>query len=340
MVGFFRLILLFFFAVLLPEMATANVRQLDDCKRPVISVDTWFGKKWSFNADLVSTAFGIFSAASFDAYMDDGPLFLPTDKLGRIGWQRLHWNSGNYRFNGRLTGLQFDTYYKAARNCTFVIVAVRGTDGPSIRDGFSNAYPVTRFLPLIPNQYSEIRRQFAKVRKFAEAKFGRGKITYVATGHSLGGGLAIQLAKCFDRVSAVVFDASPVEGDSACPADRTTVVEIYDKDEILSRLRAFMGKSRLLHVNTANLATYGINPYELKGRKPITQHGIGGMTLALLRAPLDCMTSKGAACEVRDAFESQPYAYQHILLCDVYAKHARRIKEFEKVCTAPRPGTL
>lgn len=316
----------------------ANVRQLDNCKHPVIPVDDWYGGKWNFNADLVATAFGVFAAASFDAYMDyENQLsFLPAGTLERIGWQRLNWNGGSHRFNDQLTGLIFDTYYKKTRSCTFVIVAVRGTDGPSIRDAFSNAYLVTRVF-LVPNQYRVIKNQFAEVRAFAEKAFGHGKVAYVATGHSLGGGLSIQLAKCFDRVSAVVFDTSFVEGDSSCRGfDRTVVVEVYEKHEILSRLRALAGKSRALHVNDANRATYGKNPYELRGGRPITQHGIIGMALSLLRAPLDCMAAK-KPCNIKPAYNAQRYAYQHILLCDTYAKQTGRTAAFKDVCSAPRP---
>lgn len=338
MVRFLKILILAIFTIVLPGTAVANIRQLESCKRPVIPVDDWYEGKWNFNANLVSTAYGAFAAASFDAYMDyeNQVSFLPADKLGRIGWHRLPWNAGSHRFNDGLTGLVFDTYYKKTRRCTFVIVAVRGTDGLSLRDAFSNAYLVTRVLP-VPNQYRAIKTQFANVRAFAEKTFGHRKVVYVATGHSLGGGLSIQLAKCFDRVSAVVFDSSFVEGDRSCRGSAgTTVVEIYDKHEILSRLRAFMGRSRASHVNNANLATYGINPYELKGGRPIAQHGIIGMTLALLRAPLYCM-ARDAKCEIRGAYKDQRYAYQHILLCDIYAKHTGRIAAYSNVCAAPRP---
>jgi hypothetical protein len=338
MVRFLKILILAIFTIALPDIATANIRQLESCKRPVIPVDDWYEGKWDFNANLVSTAYGMFAAASFDAYMDyeNQVSFLPADKLRRIGWHRLPWNAGSHRFNDGLTGLVFDTYYKKTRRCTFVIVAVRGTDGPSLRDAFSNAYLITRALP-VPNQYRVIKTQFAKVRAFAEKTFGRGKVVYVATGHSLGGGLSIQLAKCFDRVSAVVFDSSFVEGDRSCRGSaETTVVEVYDKHEILSRLRSFMGKSRALHVNNANLATYGINPYELKGGRPITQHGILGMALGLLRAPLDCM-ARNAACEIKTDYNDQRYAYQHILLCDIYARRTGQIAAYRDVCAAPRP---
>ncbi|MCT7663775.1 hypothetical protein [Shinella kummerowiae] len=338
MVRFLEIIILAIVILVLPGIAAANLRQLESCKRPIIPVDDVYDGKWGFNANLVATAFGPFAAASFDAYMDyEKQLsFLPADKLKRIGWHRLHWNAGSHRFNDGLTGLVFDTYYKTTRRCTFVIVAVRGTDGPSLRDAFSNAYLITRALP-VPNQYRAIKTQFANVRAFAEKTFGRGKVVYVATGHSLGGGLSIQLAKCFDRVSAVVFDSSFVEGDRACRGFAgTTVVEIYDKHEILSRLRAFMGKSRASHVNNANLATYGINPYELKGGRPIAQHGIIGMALGLLRAPLDCM-AKNAKCEIKAAYNDQRYAYQHILLCDIYARRTGQVIAYRDVCVAPRP---
>lgn len=338
MVRFLEILILAIVIIVLPGIAAANIRQLESCKRPIIPVDGVYDGKWGFNANLVATAFGPFATASFDAYMDyEKQLsFLPADKLKRIGWQRLHWNAGSHRFNDGLTGLVFDTYYKKTRRCTFVIVAVRGTDGPSLRDAFSNAYLITRALP-VPNQYRAIKTQFANVRAFAEKTFGRGKVVYVATGHSLGGGLSIQLAKCFDRVSAVVFDSSFVEGDRSCRGFAgTTVVEIYDKHEILSRLRAFMGKSRASHVNNANLATYGINPYELKGGRPIAQHGIIGMALGLLRAPLDCM-AKNAKCEIKAAYNDQRYAYQHILLCDIYARRTGQVIAYRDVCVAPRP---
>ncbi|WP_454746283.1 hypothetical protein [Ciceribacter selenitireducens] len=330
----------------LPTIAWAEQKfsVLEDCGSPVSTVDEFFSsvtdekavKKWNFNAVNVSLAYGLFAAASADSYASDTSsyLYLPEETLRRVNLNRLHGiKNGSSRFDGKLTGLSFDAYYREARDCVFVIVSIRGTEN-SVRDWYSNLSWITNVL-LLPNQYREIDEQFAALRKYAEAKFFPRKITYIATGHSLGGGLANHLAKCFDDVSAVTFNSSFVHNSFYCRPRATTIVEIYDREEILSYARHLAGASQSKHVNTLHFATYGINPYEEKKNKRIKQHSMEGMALAMLRAPIECEMKKKLNCGTSRKLARDNLKISRIILCENFNKRLIREQgkyDFADVC--------
>src|SRR4051794_17343986 len=54
--------------------------------------------------------------------------------------------------------------------------------------------------------YDTARSEFRAIRAFVKERLGERDVSYITTGHSLGGGIAQHIAYGFPCVSAVVFD--------------------------------------------------------------------------------------------------------------------------------------
>ncbi|MEX3846244.1 lipase family protein [Paraburkholderia sp. BR10882] len=139
-----------------------------------------------------------------------------------------------------------------------VIVAFGGTAASSMDDWKANL----RWLlaPLHPtDEYSVLTDTFVPTfitefnRRVAEPQWAWLKRAHViATGHSLGGGLAQRFAYSLSAKSGVpavkvvyAFDPSPVSGKRSAPdfaeqADGLTIYRIYNRGEILASLRSLL----------------------------------------------------------------------------------------------------
>ncbi len=322
--------------------ANDGLSSLQDCNRPLIPVDEHLDKKWNFNAANVSLAYGIFAAASADSYEKrvEDLKYIPEGSLNEFGWERLEWQPRTtaYRYSNRLTGLSFDTYHKEIDDCVFVILAIRGTNFESASDWYSNFSWLTSALPL-PNQYRDISARFREIKNFSKIKFGKKPIKYITTGHSLGGGLAIHIAKCFDEVSAIVFNTSFVHNAIFCKKRDNVIIEIYDEEEVLSAVRVLAGRSRQKHVNDDKLSTYGINPVESENRAPIDQHSITKMALGMLRMPLECLSDK-YQCAMSKRLMKTKLVETRAILCDNFDVNTNHIYDFKEVCWPSKAAGL
>lgn len=161
-------------------------------------------------------------------------------------------------------GLMLHIWQRKLDNQTFVAVAFRGTSG----DGdwvHANSWWFTRFFNS-DNQYSRARAHMQKIIETfdqrATAK-GERKPRFVATGHSLGGGLAQHALYAFpNRVEqAIVFDPTSVTGFAdvsreqqaqgcACTTAELAslgvdhgaearILRVYETTEVLVNLRIF-----------------------------------------------------------------------------------------------------
>jgi hypothetical protein len=107
------------------------------------------------------------------------------------------------------TNLIVDHYVWDKGDRILVLVAFRGTYPVDtyhfVRDWLSNASWFFRWLP-VADHYDDARRAFEKIRAevLAEAK-GR-PVNFVATGHSLGGGLAMHIASNYHHYPYDVFN--------------------------------------------------------------------------------------------------------------------------------------
>ncbi|EJJ30543.1 lipase family protein [Rhizobium sp. CF142] len=288
------------------------------CKGEVIRpVDYRYdGKKLNYNRELVSAAYGIFAAANVDAYADNanGIVFDIGKKSLGLGWYDFDFNPQSWRenrYSDNLTGLSFDVYYRPMAGCTVILMAIRGTDFTSFGDWYSNFSWFTQAIPL-PNQYRKIKAQFKELQKRVNERFGRD-VRFIVTGHSLGGGLALHVATCFDGVSAVVFDPSPVV--HSCGKTPPVVVEASEDYEILSKLRRLANRKLDSKENQLSFSRYKVNIIELGKGDGVAQHAMINLAAGMLRMPLNCRTQSEYPCEISDGFVRQTQDYSYKLYC-------------------------
>src|SRR5262249_23814172 len=93
------------------------------------------------------------------------------------------------------------------------------------------------------DHYNDARRAFEQIRADALKQANGRPVTFVLTGHSLGGGLAMHIAFGFPCVSAVVFNASPVVNRHLYqePFDGTTILNVVQTCEALGFARHLTG---------------------------------------------------------------------------------------------------
>ncbi|NKB64906.1 MAG: hypothetical protein GKR95_23260 [Gammaproteobacteria bacterium] len=130
-------------------------------------------------------------------------------------------------------------------NSVEVAIVFAGTDRR--RDMWSNLHWGTRFWPFGWNQY-QLARTIGSVVENEVCKEFDKDVKFVAAGHSLGGGLAQQLAYASKNIKTVyALNSTPVTGFYDVPRETREknvkgmrVYRIHERGEILGYLRSFM----------------------------------------------------------------------------------------------------
>jgi hypothetical protein len=133
-------------------------------------------------------------------------------------------------------GLQYNVWRR--KDCSEAVIAFRGTDSHEIGDWITNL----RWLQVrdVFDQYDQVQREVVKVVERLRRSKCRPN-TIIATGHSLGGGLAQHAAYTGGIDYVYAFDPSPVTALFGVPflkrqqsVERLGVDRIYESGEILS----------------------------------------------------------------------------------------------------------
>lgn len=188
----------------------------------------------------------------------DDPIPLP-------GWTRWdNFPSSKLHKEAQDVGLYVEVWEKES-SPPLIAVVIRGTEFTSWRDWVSNFRWFFRIIPFYPDQYSVVADKVGveflqELKKKVQNDIDRyNSVKLVATGHSLGGGLAQNLAyslpletlpdgKLMPRVTSVyAFDPSPVTGWFSVKkhiretnATGLHIDRVFEHGEILAYLRLIM----------------------------------------------------------------------------------------------------
>lgn len=167
---------------------------------------------------------------------------------------------------------------------------------------------MTRWLPF-SNAYDSAREKIPAVIKQAEKDAGARTVRFVATGHSLGGGLAQHVAYMFSCFSAVTFDSSCVINPAGSKFE-PKVVNVYETGDELTRFCKFgagIGESE------------NYRQYNVKVIKDGFHHRMLGFVVGMSRVVADCqqdLISGKGPCAIpitdRRAHDLYCYAYGYV----------------------------
>jgi len=256
-------------------------------------------------------------------------------------------------------GLGYIVFSRTVNNEDHVLVAFRGTEQmggedwwkvlPTPADALANASWATQwFNPW--DRYRLAREAFVDIRKQAFARAEGRVVRFHVTGHSLGGGLAVHVARGFPCTAAVVFNTSCVTNRIrfAEPYMDSQVVDIREDRDLLTH--TLCAPAALLGWG-ANHQRYGAEWIRVRQRENIDaidvalrQHAIGGMAFAMGRTVLCC-----AQNQRRSSHESCACAPSVVagvdgarrILCDMRQRPPLRksVKGGEVVTTTTRKGS-
>lgn len=235
------------------------------CQAPQLRTDA----DKSYNMEVGAWYYLPYALASMNAYEETTTLPLSLYDSGWKFQKTLSYDSG----------LSADYYFKEGAELE-VLLAFRGTRGPNLRDWNANFSWMTNILPL-RNHYHDARPAFEIVREDA-ARHARGRVVrFLATGHSLGGGLAQYIAFSYPCVSAAVFNSSCVTHQTqiAAPAS-PLIVQIHERGDKLTSLCWFMFSDR----ETENFRHY---PIEATNWSPL-QHATLPLAIGMARFVVHC----------------------------------------------------
>ncbi len=218
-----------------------------------------------------------------------------TEPLPLPGWVRWEdFPSGELRGEAREVGLFVEVWGKRS-SPPVVAVVFRGTEFTSIKDWISNLRWFLRFVPFYSDQYTLVARRVGRqvVDRLAQ-RADQPEVRLVATGHSLGGGLAQHLAYSLPpggpRVSQVyAFDPSPVTGWSTVDRDLRgsnarglKIDRVFEHGEILAYVRLLVS-----YVNPPSAADPSVREVRfnfVESINPIKSHSIRFLACSLIKA--------------------------------------------------------
>jgi hypothetical protein len=199
--------------------------------------------------------FATYAILSNNAYQREKPFPLPP------GWSE----AKDKRFDEG-EGLAYAVYERRTGDkVAAAVVAFRGTD--DLKDWLQNVTPFHKQTP-------DAERAFKVI---ADHYRGLGADTS-ATGHSLGGGLALHMAFTFPRVEAIAFNSSPVVQAGKDPFMGNRRTSVWEAGEVLQPLRELKGRLRHFWTGT-ELVEVDFD----KNDSPLKQHEMEPLAYNLVR---------------------------------------------------------
>jgi pimeloyl-ACP methyl ester carboxylesterase len=305
------------------------------------------------NKEYISATFISYAIASLNAYGD----------LGRRSGD-LHKYDPSWTAVGEPvahpSGLGYIAFSRTVDNEDHVLVAFRGTDQlggdgwwklfPTPTDAIANASWITQwFNPW--DQYRIAREAFAEIRKQAFARAGGRIVRFHVTGHSLGGGLAVHMARGFPCTTAVVFNTSCVTNRVrfSQPYMDSQIVDIRENRDWLTKAlclpaAAFGWGSSHQHYE-ADWISDRVRRNQDEMDVALRQHQIGGMAFAMGRTVLCCVQNQrrsfhaSCSCALRVMQELEG---ARRILCDMQRRPPLRRAQLseEPVTTTTRKGSI
>lgn len=201
----------------------------------------------------------------------------PGDLPETLRWKRLDRNGACYNSGG----LFFETYVHDNGQATFdrAVIAFRGTEFKTYADWKAN------LSGMIPSRKNEYLAAKAAVLPLIQALKSAGVKEIYLTGHSLGGGLAQEIAYLSADVTATyTFNTSPVTGwmkqkfVGNVVVDNPVVHRVYMSKEVLSYIRKVTS-----HFNhkLPNRTDYMFN--YVTTRNPVKAHDMSELTCNFAR---------------------------------------------------------
>ncbi|MFZ2753078.1 MAG: Mbeg1-like protein [Lysobacteraceae bacterium] len=198
------------------------------------------------------------------------------------------------------SGLLIDVYGNGpdVANSTQLIVAYRGTDGPSLLDWRNN---------LAFREPPQYRESYAHLKALRDEN---RSASITATGHSLGGGIALNMSLRFDGVDAVGFNPSPrIHFGNTSRARHNYRASIYEVGEMLDVVSGPWTRLRL--PSDTAYGNYNFLDYRVMSFSPLPEHGIyelarGLILVAMTRGDADARRLFTANINRDEALQKDP----------------------------------
>lgn len=240
-----------------------------DCSR--------YQPEWNNDSPSVATARNVFKYAMManNTYLHDAD----TEFYQISGWKKISRMESD-------SGLALDVYSREAGGMTAELaVAYEGTNRKSFNDWKFN------LALLCPHQQKEALSHM----KALKGKYPGTPIT--AVGHSLGGGIALNMSMHVEGVNAVAFNSSPrAFWGRENQSNANTRTYVYESGEILtSPTRAYMGM-RLYGKQMTPVRFNFLNFNKLRGG-PVSEHSMYYLSRGILLVAI-----KGGSHEAAKSF--------------------------------------
>lgn len=252
----------------------------------------------NYNGDLVADEFGVYAAFAANSYGET------SDQLFNLKPVWFGWRERPLLLNDS-GGFHATVFHIEQEKALLVMVVFRGTDGPlAINDHVSNLTWFTQFLNPW-DQYRTARKEFQRVRKDAYQLAKGRPVSFLAVGHSLGGGLARHMAAAFPCTNAIVFNSSFVSNNFRLKLPYNgTVVDVFEDLDPLSKISLYVKPNEFFKVKAEHqwYRTTAVSGSD-------GQHAIDKLANAMAGMALNCKLDK--YCEIL-----RPINKVSVLFCD------------------------